>query len=76
MSSINSYIPEELVEELDGSLIGGGLCLTPFPNTEDWINAEKPSTLKNTSKPTMHHTHYKKPSVLGQPTILSPLFKA
>lgn len=36
-------LPEELQAEPAGSLIGGGLCLTPLPKTEDWTNAEKPS---------------------------------
>lgn len=38
--------PEEAQAEPAGSLIGGGLCLTPFPKTEDWTRAEKPSVCK------------------------------
>lgn len=32
---LKNVIPEELFPELEGSLIGGGRCFTPFPNTED-----------------------------------------
>lgn len=31
-------IPEELFPELEGSLMGGGRCFTPFPKTEDWTD--------------------------------------
>lgn len=34
-SALKRYLPEELLAELEGSLMGGGLCFTPFPNTED-----------------------------------------
>lgn len=32
---LRNVIPEELFPELEGSLMGGGRCFTPFPNTED-----------------------------------------
>lgn len=43
--------PEEAQAEPAGSLIGGGLCLTPFPKTEDWTRAENPSAWINNKHP-------------------------
>lgn len=34
-TKLRNVIPEELFPELEGSLMGGGRCFTPFPNTED-----------------------------------------
>lgn len=38
-----SDVPEELVPDPEGSLMGGGLCFTPFPNMDVWTNEETPS---------------------------------
>lgn len=35
---VKNVIPEELFPELEGSLMGGGRCFTPFPKTEDWTD--------------------------------------
>lgn len=32
---LRNAIPEELFPEVEGSLMGGGRCFTPFPSTED-----------------------------------------
>lgn len=34
-------LPEELLPDPKGSLMGGGLCFTPFPNVDVWTRAEK-----------------------------------
>lgn len=36
-------VPEELPPDPEGSLIGGGLCFTPFPKTDVWTSGEIPS---------------------------------
>ena len=34
-AQVDKQLPEELLPELEGNLMGGGRCFTPFPNTED-----------------------------------------
>lgn len=36
-------VPEELLPDPEGSLMGGGRCFTPFPNTDVWTSGEIPS---------------------------------
>lgn len=37
------YVPEELLPDAEGILIGGGRCFTPFPKTDVWTSGEIPS---------------------------------
>lgn len=36
-------VPEELLPDPEGILMGGGRCFTPFPKTDDWTSGEIPS---------------------------------
>lgn len=70
-----SDVPEELLPDPEGSLMGGGRCFTPLPKTDVWTSGEIPSPCSwHLNQFVSHNTSHQCWITTAQPIRLNILY--